>query len=109
MRIWTVISCGDGEAYSAWLTQELAWDGALVLAEKIRKRFAKQSMANLFEKVRVRVENEHYEVAVETLARRSKCLHANRTPREWQNRSTVRVAAVEIQGDVVSALAKVSE
>lgn len=108
MNVWTVISVGDGEAHSAWIVQNLAWESALALSERICARLERPSMANIFARTRVRTETEGYEIVVETMRRRNKCQPERDHP-EWEHHATIRVTSIEIQGDVVSALAKVSK
>jgi hypothetical protein len=107
VKIWTVISCGDGEAYSAWVTQELAWQGALALAKSINERMRKPSLANIFENTRIRVDTEGYEVVVETL-RRIDHYRPDTDMRRWERHATVRVSSVEVKGDAIDALAKLA-
>lgn len=105
MRFWTVISCGDGEVYSAWVTQELAWESAQNLAEKINERVGKQTLKGIYEQTRVRVTTKGYEIVVETLRRVDHCSPIPDT-QPWGRHSTIRVSSAEVKGDVVSALAK---
>jgi hypothetical protein len=109
VKIWTVISCGDGEVHSAWVSQNLAWEAAQALAERINARVSKQSMSNIFSQTRVVVRDEGHEIAVETFRRLSECQRQRGELAVWANHATVRVSAVEVQGDAVSALAKVAE
>lgn len=109
MTIWTVISVGDGEAVSAWVSQHLAWESAQQLAERIHARVGKRSLANVFAKTRIRTTNEGHEIVVETLRRANECQRQRGERPQWTNHRTVRVSAVEVEGDVVSALAKVTD
>ena len=85
MKVWTVIRCGDGESYSAWVTQELAWKNALSLAEKINVRIVLQG---LYQNTRTRVSREGEEIVVETLRRLDWCGKVT-----WTVHATIRVSS----------------
>ena len=99
MKIWNVISIGDGEAYSAWLTEGLARENAEALANRIMPRCSNKA---IYYDVRV-LPWEHENLEIEVALNLD--LHGDPM---WSHHGTIRVSAVEVQGDAISRLAAVS-
>lgn len=98
-KIWTVLVVGDGEVHSAWITANLAWSNAVDLASRISQR----AKANKLHEA-VRTYNTPDGVVVEVALN----LDLLGKPM-WSHHKTIKVCELEVQGDAITALAKVAK
>jgi hypothetical protein len=98
MKIWVVTMVGDGEPFSVWITEALAFEDAEKLAIRTCAREAARG-------------------AVETqwtkCVDRMICEHARHRDLDgqpmWEMFRSITIFGIEVQGEVIDALAKVAE